>query len=92
MSSTLSEKEQLAEDIGRLTGEIAAPPGDRKGPIDDHRRLVLTRWADKRRTIAQKTQRLELILEEERIRAVMQDLDELNPQVREVVIISRPSE
>ena len=86
-STSLPEKEQLTEDISRLAREDAAPPdGDRKGPIDDDRRLALMKWAETRRTMAQKTQRLELILEEERVRAVMQDLDELNPQVRERVI------
>ena len=69
--TSLPEKEQLTDDISRLAREDAAPPDDRKGPIDDDRRLALIKWADTRKTMAQKTQRLELILEEERVRAVM---------------------
>ena len=79
-TAVVSEKEQLEKDIAQLVHDNPTPRC-RGLPIDADLRRRLQAWAKERKKIAEKRERLEMILEEERIQVVMRELDELHPQV-----------
>lgn len=82
--AAVSEKEQLEKDIAQLLQDNPTPRCLGL-PIDADLRRRLQAWAKERKKIAEKRERLEMILEEERIQSIMRELDELHPQVNNVM-------
>ena len=83
-TAAVSEKEQLEKDITQLLQDNPTPRCLGL-PIDADLRRRLQAWAKERKKIAEKRERLEMILEEERIQEVMRELNELHPQVNNVM-------
>lgn len=81
-TSTDSEKLQLKleNEIAQLVRDTPSPKF-LGSPIDIDLRIILQAWAAQRKILAEKRQRLEMILEEERIQEVLRELEEMHPQV-----------
>ena len=53
--------------------------------IDSDLRSELQLWAAQRKRLIEKMERLEIILEEERIQAILRELEEMHPQVGVII-------
>ena len=76
----ISEKKSLEKEIEQLVRDNPTPKFS-GSPISNEFRNKLQSWAAQRKILAEKRERLELLVEEERIRGVLRELGELYPQV-----------
>ena len=77
--SLSSEKLQLEKEIEQLVQNNPTPKF-LGAKIDSNLRSTLQSWAAQRKILAEKRERLEMILEEERIQEILRELEELHPQ------------
>lgn len=77
--SLSSEKLQLEKEIEQLVQNNPTPKF-LGAKIDSNVRSTLQSWAAQRKILAEKRERLEMILEEERIQEILRELEELHPQ------------
>ena len=77
--SLSSEKLQLEKEIEQLVQNNPTPKF-LGAKIDNNVRSTLQSWAAQRKILAEKRERLEMILEEERIQEILRELEELHPQ------------
>ena len=75
------EKLQLEKEITQLVQNNPTPKFKRGTKIDSDLRSELQSWAAQRKRLIEKMERLEIILEEERIQAILRELEEMHPQV-----------
>ena len=79
-STSSAEKLQLEKEIQQLVQDNPTPK-EYGIPINSELRSKLQSWASQRKVLAEKRERLQLLLEEERIQEVLRELGELHPQV-----------
>ena len=79
-STSSSEKLQLEKEIAQLVQDNPTPKF-LGSPINSELRSKLQSWAAQRKVLAEKRERLYLLVEEERIRGVLRELGEFYPQV-----------